>query len=104
MVSHWFGKSQWVFIPRERYERLRQAGAPYGAFQHEYDAIAAVYADLAREYEKVKGEFYSSRAFFDGAHDAMTDVWIYPRVTGAARRDHDTPKPVDMIARALRSR
>jgi DNA modification methylase len=33
----------------------------------------------------------------------MTDVWQFPRVVGDERFGHATPKPVAMIARALKS-
>jgi DNA modification methylase len=33
----------------------------------------------------------------------MTDVWNFPRVTGDERHGHATPKPVDMIARCIKS-
>lgn len=33
----------------------------------------------------------------------MTDVWNYSRVVGEDRHGHATPKPVDMICRALKS-
>ena len=33
----------------------------------------------------------------------MTDVWRYPRVIGAERFGHATPKPVAMLARAITS-
>lgn len=32
-----------------------------------------------------------------------TDVWEFGRVTGEERQGHATPKPVDMIARCLKS-
>ena len=31
----------------------------------------------------------------------MTDVWRFPRVYGAERHGHATPKPVAMVSRAL---
>ena len=33
----------------------------------------------------------------------MTDVWEFRRVIGADRHGHATPKPVAMIARAIKS-
>ena len=33
----------------------------------------------------------------------MTDVWEFPPVKGEERHGHDTPKPVDMVARAIKS-
>ena len=33
----------------------------------------------------------------------MTDVWDFKRVTGEDRHGHATPKPVEMITRAIKS-
>ncbi len=33
----------------------------------------------------------------------MTDVWEFPRVTGEDRHGHATPKPVSLVARAVKS-
>ena len=86
MFSHWFTKSQWVFIPEQHYLAL----------QREYDGFK-------REYDGLKREFYATRAFFDNAHENMTDVWQFPRVQNDERHGHATPKPVKMIERAMRS-
>lgn len=47
--------------------------------------------------------FQRGRAFFDNTHDHMTDVWQFTRVAAAERFAHATPKPVAMVARALKS-
>jgi DNA modification methylase len=86
--DHWTGKSQWNFPPEDVYKKL-QAAARGNAFKREYD-------DLKRE-------FYATRAYFDNAHDNMTDVWDFPRVTGDDRHGHATPKPVAMVERAIKS-
>lgn len=39
--------------------------------------------------------------FFDATHDNMTDVWQFNRVVGEERHGHATPKPVEMIKRAV---
>ena len=88
MYSHWFTKSQWVFIPESHYLKLQES-ANGNAFKREYD-------DLKREW-------YSTRAYFDNTHENMTDVWEYPRVQGEERWNHATPKPVDMISRIYKS-
>ena len=104
MYSHWFTKSQWGFITQEHYEKLQKA-ARDEAFKHDYEAFKHDYDDLKRE-------FYATRAYFDNAHEAMTDVWMYvpiddiwkyPRVSGAERHRHATPKPVKMIGRIAKS-
>ena len=33
----------------------------------------------------------------------MTDVWEFARVQGEERHDHPTPKPVEMVERAIKS-
>jgi len=96
MVSHYVGTSQWGFITEENYKALQRAGREHDAFKREHD-------ELKREHDELKREFYATRAYFDNAHDNMTDVWTFPRVTGEERHGHATPKPVQMIARAIKS-
>lgn len=85
---HWFDKSQWS-MPTEEVYKAWQAAAVGDAFKRDYD-------DLKRE-------FYATRAYFDNTHENMTDVWSYSRVTGDDRHEHATPKPVEMVARAIKS-
>ena len=92
---HWFDSSQWS-MPTEKVYKSWQTEANGKAFKREYEG-------LKREYEDLKREFYSTRAFFDNTHENMTDVWSFPRVQGEDRHGHATPKPVEMIDRALRS-
>jgi DNA modification methylase len=89
MYGHWFTKSQWTFIPEEHYRKLQAAAREHDAFK--------------REHDELKREFYVTRAYFDNTHDNMTDVWNFPRVAGEERHGHATPKPVDMIARCIKS-
>jgi DNA modification methylase len=96
MYSHWFTKSQWTLIPEDHYKKLQAAAREHDAFKREHD-------ELKREHDELKREFYATRAFFDNTHDNMTDVWNFGRVTGEERWLHATPKPVEMIARALKS-
>ena len=77
-----------VFPTEEAYKKL-QAFGKGDAFK--------------REHDELKREFYATRAYFDSAHDKMTDVWEFPRVTGEDRHGHATPKPVLMICRAIKS-
>jgi DNA modification methylase len=95
MGSHYFTKSQWCFPTKEAYEKL-QAFAKGDAFKQDYDA-------LKQDYDALKQEFYSTRAYFDNAHDNMNEVWQFNKVSGEERHGHATPKPVDMIARAIKS-
>ena len=99
MYAHWFTESQWVFIPEEHYKKLQAEAKKVG----DHDAFKRDHDELKRDHDELKREFYASRAYFDNTHDNMTDVWEFPRVTGEERHGHATPKPVDMIARAIKS-
>ena len=82
-------------ISKEDYEKLRDA-CNGDAFKREYDVFK-------REYDELKREFYATRAYFDNTHDNMSDVWKFSKVTGEERHGHATPKPVEMIARCIKS-
>jgi hypothetical protein len=88
MGGHYFTKSQWCFPTEEAYKKL-QAFGKGNAFK--------------REHDELKREFYGTRAYFDNTHDNMTDVWEFKRVTGEERHGHATPKPIEMMARAIKS-
>jgi DNA modification methylase len=96
MASHWVTRSQWTLITEAHYRKIQEAGNPLGAFEREHEK-------LKREHEKLKREFYSTRAYFNNTHDNMTDVWEFPRVSGAERHGHATPKPVALTARCIQS-
>jgi DNA modification methylase len=102
MGGHWVTKSQWALITEEHYKKIQDA-AKHDAFKREHDAFKREHDALKREHDALKRDFYTTRAYFDNTHDNMTDVWEYPRVTGEDRHGHATPKPVDMICRALKS-
>lgn len=87
--DHWTSKSQWSFPTRDVYEKMQKAAREHDAFKREYD-------DLKRE-------FYATRTYFDNTHDNMTDVWQFQRVQGDDRHGHATPKPVEMMERAIKS-
>ena len=99
MYAHWFTESQWELIGEEHYKKLQAEAKKVG----EHDAFKREHDELKREHDELKREFYATRAYFDNTHDSMTDVWEFPRVTGEERHGHVTPKPVDMIARAIKS-
>jgi len=103
MAGHWVSKSQWCLITEEHYRKIQQAAKEHDAFKREHDAFKREHDELKREHDELKREFYSTRAHFDNAHDNMTDVWSFPRVTGEERQGHATPKPVAMIERAIKS-
>ena len=106
MAGHWFGKSQFAVISRKHYEALRAEG--FGvAFVLTYDELQEQFAQVWEggnaHVRGLSAALRESRSYFDGTHDAMTDVWRFGRVIGEERFGHATPKPVAMIARALKT-
>lgn len=92
MYSHWFTKSQWMFIPEKYYKELQKYYKEYDGFKKEYDEL--------------KKEYYSTRAYFNNTHDNMNNVWHFERTTGKEREaagGHATPKPLKLCARAIKS-
>ena len=100
---HWFDKSQWMFPTKEVYESWQAAAREHDAFKREHDELKREHDELKREHDELKREFYETRAYFDNTHDNMTDVWSFGRVQGDDRHGHATPKPVAMMARAIKS-
>ncbi len=96
---HWFDRSQWSFMTQDVYEAL-QAAAAGKAFLRPYDSKAD---GLKQDHDRLKQDFYETRAYFDNTHDNMTDVWDFDRVKGDERHGHATPKPVAMIERVMKS-
>lgn len=103
MAGHWFGKSQFAVINRENYDKLCHAAE--GGFSLSYDELMEKFAEVKKgaHARNRTAEMQGSRTFFDNTHDTMTDVWQFARVKGEERFGHATPKPVRVIARALRS-
>lgn len=88
---HWFDKSQWS-LPTEKEYRTWQKEANGKAFK--------------KEYEKIKKEYYSTRAYFDNTHDNMNNVWHFERTSQKEREEtggHATPKPIALCSRAIKS-
>ena len=88
---HWFDKSQWMLPTEEVYKSWKKE-AKGEAFK--------------KEYEEIKKEYYSTRAYFDNTHDNMNNVWHFDRTTGEERESaggHATPKPVALCSRAIKS-
>jgi len=102
MGGHYFTKSQWCFPTEEAYKKL-QAFGKGNAFKREHDELKREHDELKREHDELKREFYGTRAYFDNTHENMTDVWEFNRVTGEERHGHATPKPIEMMARAIKS-
>lgn len=96
--THYWSKSQWLFPTEKDYNAIKKASNGK-AFTKEYDV-------LKQEYEKVKNELYSSRAYFDNTHDNMNNVWHFSRTSQQERQDtgnHATPKPLPLCERAIKS-
>lgn len=98
MYSHWFTRSQFTLIPEKHYQKL--AAKYRGRFARPWESLKA-------EWDRVKGgptsEIQGARSYFDNAHSIMRDVWEFPRVTGADRFGHATPKPVAMMGRCIKT-
>jgi DNA modification methylase len=102
MFGHWFTESQWTFIPEQHYKAL-QAAARGDAFKRDHDAFKRDHDAFKRDHDDLKREFYATRAYFDNAHDNMTDAWSFPRSNDNERQVGATPKPVAMIERVIKS-
>ena len=103
MFGHWFTKSQWSFISKDNYNKLRDA-SENKAFLRPYEELRDDYLKAKKIFNgEVMSDYYASRAYFDNAHEAMTDVWQFERVKGEERCGHATPKPVAMMERMIKS-
>lgn len=87
MFPRWFTRSQFQFIGENHYLKL-QSEFP-DAFSRSWDELKKL--EVAAKI----------RSYFDNSHDIMRDVWQFPRVTGAERWGHATPKPVKLAERVL---
>lgn len=98
MHSHWFGKSQWVFMPEAHYATLQKET---GRFKRPHAELAKLYDQLLKRFNEWLEQ---ERAYFDATHDtSLSEVWRFPRVEKSERFEHATPKPIDMMVRILRS-
>ena len=85
---HWFDKSQWMLPTEDVYNAWRKE-AQGDAFK--------------KEYEEIKKEYYSTRAYFNNTHDNMNNVWHFDRAGKEERTGHATPKPIALCSRAIKS-
>ena len=93
-ASHYGSKSQYSFITAEAWSNMK-------AYCEENNIDA-----FKREYEEVKREWYSTRAYFNNTWDNMNNVWHFPRTAGKERKSaggHATPKPIALCERAIKS-
>lgn len=107
MAGHWFSRSQFAPISKKHYQVL-QAAAVGRAFTKDYDDLfAEMFPDVRAggnaHRRDLAAQMREQRSRFDNSHDAMTDVWEFPRVVGEERYGHATPKPVAMVERAIKS-
>ena len=88
---HWFDKSQWMMPTEEEYKAWQQHAKGEG---------------FKKEYEEIKKEYYSTRAYFDNTHDNQNNVWHFDRAGKDERKHtggHATPKPIALCSRAIKS-
>ena len=100
-VNHWYNKSQFEFINKANFDKLRAFGRKIKA-----DFLKREYDELKREYDELKREYYKTRAYFDNVHDNMNSVWHFERTSVEERKDtgnHATPKPLALCARAIKT-
>jgi hypothetical protein len=72
-VNHWWAKSQWNFPPEENYKKLQLYSQ-----QNNIDAFK-------KEYDELKKEYYSTRAYFNNTHDNQNNVWHFERTSNEER-------------------
>ena len=88
-ASHYFSKSQWAFPTEEHYNAIRAAAKGDG---------------FKKEYDEIKKEYYSTRAYFNNTHDNMNNVWHFERHRkDGTEGNHATPKPIPLCSRAINS-
>ena len=93
-ASHFFAVSQWAMITEEAWNTLKA--------YCESNKIEA----FREEYDKIREEWYNTRAYFDNTHDNMTSVWHFGVTTPTERKDcggHSTPKPIALCERGIKS-
>jgi len=98
MWAHWFGKSQWSLIAEAHYLTLQRET---GKFKQPYEKLKKQHEQLLQRFNEW---LEHERAYFDATHDpSMGDVWRFERIEKSERFGHDTPKPIPMLVRILRS-
>lgn len=107
MAGHWVSRSQFQPIHEKAYNMLREA-AGGRAFVETYDQLyGRLFPDIqagGNQYRRSQStELRERRTYFTIEGRPFTDVWQFNRVAGEERHGHATPKPVDMLARALES-
>lgn len=92
--QHHLSKSHFGLMLKEDYLKLQDEAQRQGVKAFE------------REYDEIKREYYSARAYFDNTHDNMNNVWHFSRPDSEERKEtggHATPKPIALCSRAIKS-
>ncbi len=93
LLSHYWGRSQWMLPTREHYEGLQELfnrNQPGEYLRREYE-------ELRREYEELRQEYEALRRPFNAHKDApYTDVWDFPTVAAHPGK-HPCAKPPAMF-------
>ena len=89
---HWFDKSQWMMPTEETYNSWKNH-----CVQNNINAFQ-------KEYEEIKKQYYSTRAYFNNIHDNFNNVWKFDRhLRQGDEGGHATPKPISLCERAIKS-
>jgi DNA modification methylase len=94
VLEHYWGLSQWIMPTSENYKIIQDY-----CKTNNIDAFK-------KEYDELKKEYYSTRAYFNNTHDKMTNVWDIARTKGKEREQtggHATPKPLELCDRVIKS-
>ena len=90
--DHWTCKSQWTMPTKEVYLTFQK-----WCLNNKVDAFQ-------KEYEELKKEYYSTRAYFNNVHDNFNNVWKFERhLRNGSEGGHATPKPIPLCERAIKS-
>jgi DNA modification methylase len=96
--DHWTSKSQFNFPTKQVYEKMK-AEADRQRNHTKNDAFK-------KEYDELKKEYYSTRAYFNNTHDNQNNVWHFDRTSNIERETtggHATPKPIPLCERVIKS-
>jgi DNA modification methylase len=92
--QHHFSKSHFHLITEIDYNKLRN-------YAKELNINA-----FKKEYDEIKKDYYSTRAYFNNTHDSMSNVWDIQRTSQEERKGtggHATPKPLELCSRVIMS-
>ena len=93
-VSHYWATVQFEFPTEKSYSKIKNYCEQSGI-----DAFK-------KEYDELKKEYYSTRAYFNNTHENQNNVWHFERTDQKEREltgGHATPKPIALCSRAIKS-